>query len=209
MTSRKFSYKSSSSILAILLIGSAVHAATINGCLESLDPTKVCTSCYQRQVTATGCGPRDLNSNCLIHTESAGQASKCTLCKQGYAKTIAGQCVPGVIPGCIMAMQTAADGLYCGVCDSGLYVSYDWKACVPVRKDQIVENCLWIGQACNFSYCKKCSPGYVATQGEFKKCVPAKTPGCLVLGPNGTCAKCDVYSGYSKQEDGTCKYTNF
>ena len=200
----------SSALLTLLVASTLQQAATINGCTQYQGANKPCAACYLRPVSAkNGCGAQDLTSNCLLHAESFGQPTRCTLCKKGFATSPTGKCVQGFIPGCVLTMRTAADGVFCTVCGSGLFPAFDWKSCVPVVPDQAIENCVWTGVAVDFSYCLKCSPGFVASQDAQKSCVPAKAPGCLTLGNNGRCQTCNVFSGYSMQADGTCKFTNF
>ena len=113
-------------LLALLLTSCILsQQRVIKGCLDWNNELTTCLSCYNRQLTSTGCEPLlPVIDRCLIHQESVGQPQQCYQCKLGFGYTQKGNCVPLDIFNCVDAFFSGVSGKKtCASCWNGQYPS--------------------------------------------------------------------------------------
>ena len=210
------------SLLSVLcLLGSAAahhHAGCLN--VHKFPGLKdlTCQVCYRRKPNAPqsfGCAPLVGDQDkCRFYQYLSylKQPIVCYQCEAGYAfDDQTSTCIKGTIPGCVSEYKHSDGSRICYGCKNGYSVlSGRSSRCIPsaqVRKP--IANCLWgslyeKGGANSLIYCIRCEAGFSLTY-DSKACEKAKHSDCLRNSFDGSrCSTCDVYDGFSQQDDYTC-----
>ena len=139
--------------------------------------------------------------------------TQCGGCKKGFALSPSDHnpntaCLPGAIKNCELEVVYVEGPHVCLACSAGYFSIVDpvhgITKCIESSKvNNPVKNCLWGGVIKRGkATCFRCKDGYAADK-TTGLCVKPASPGCL-LNINKLCGVCDVFEGYSMQNNFTC-----